>query len=154
MKFASDEETAAAMVVTARWLPELVRRMETGVLAIGVSIEKKAICRHADGTVDPVLLLRGRRGWQLELHLRNALEDFLTLDRDESPVRVDLRLFDREFAEKRLGEVVGARLAMVRTINESRRAGDVAKKIKRDGWKHGQVRVVEYEGGIGGRERC
>ena len=147
MKFASDEETTAAMLVTARWLPKLVRRMEAGVLDIGISIEKKAICRHADGTVDPVLFLRGRRGWQLELHLRNALEDFLLLDRDEKPVRLDPRLFDKEFAEKKLGEVVEGRLAMVRAVNESRRVGDVAKKIKRDGWKHGQVRIVEYEGG-------
>jgi hypothetical protein len=49
--------------------------------------------------------------------------------------------------------VVEARVAMVRTVNESRRAGDVAKKIKRDGWKHGQVRIVEYEGGADERER-
>jgi hypothetical protein len=127
--------------------------MEAGVLAIGVSIEKKTIGRHADGTVDPVLLLRGRRGWRLELHLRNALEDFLLQDRDENPVRLDPRLFDNEFAEKKLGDVVEARVAMVRTVNESRRAGDVAKKIKRDGWKHGQVRIVEYEGGADERER-
>ena len=96
MKFASDEETTAAMLITARWLPVLVRRMEAGVLAIGIRIEKKAICRHADGTVDPVLLLRGRRGWRLELHLRNALEDFLLLDRDENPVRLDPRGDDGE----------------------------------------------------------
>ena len=63
------------------------------------------------------------------------------------------RLFDKEFANKKLGEVVEGRLAMVRAVNESRRVGDVAKKIKRDGWKHGQVRIVEYEGGTDGRER-
>ena len=149
MKFSSDAETLAAMVVTTRWLPELVRRIEKGVKALGAKIEKKAVLKFEDGTVCPVLFLRGKRGWHLELRLRNALEDFLVLDRDEKPVRLDPRLLDKEFAEKKMGEVVDSRLAMVRALNETRKVGEVAGKIQKLGGKYGTYRIREFEGGAG-----
>ena len=160
MKFASGEETFMAMVVVTRWLPELLGRIESGVTAMGIVIEKKATVNYPDGEVDPVLILRGRRGWHLELHLRNAMEDFLTLDRDGTPVRLDPRLSDKEFAEKKLGEVVQDRLTMVRAINESSKVGDVARKIEKSKGMHGTCRIWEYnvcdlagEDGAGGKER-
>ncbi len=154
MKFASNEETFAAMVVTTRWLPELVRRVEAGVKALGAKIKKKAMLKFEDGTVCPALFLRGKRGWELELRLRNAMEDFLLLDRDEKPVRLDQRLFDEEFAEKKLSEVVESRLAMVRALNETRKVGEVAGKIQKLGGKYGTYRIWEYEDDSSGRRRC
>jgi hypothetical protein len=150
MRFSSDAETLAAMVVTTRWLPVLIRQVEAGVKALGVKIKKRAMLKLDDGTVCPILFLRGKRGWQLELRLRNAMEDFLLLDRDEKPVRLDPRLLDEAFAEKKLGEVVASRLAMVRALNESRKVGEVAGKIQKLGGKHGTYRIWEFEGG--GRE--
>jgi hypothetical protein len=138
------------MVVTTRWLPALVGRVEAGVKALGAKIKKKVMLALEDGTVCPILFLRGKRGWQLELRLRNAMEDFLLLDRDEKPVRLDPRLFDEEFAEKKLGEVVEGRLAMVRALNESRKVGEVAGRIQKLGGKHGAFRIWEFEDG--GRE--
>jgi hypothetical protein len=149
VKFSSDAETLAAMVVTTRWLPELVRRVEKGVKSLGAKIEKKAMLRFDDGTVCPALFLRGKRGWRLELRLRNAMEDFLTLDRDEKPVRLDPRLLDPEFAEKKMGDVVESRLAMVRALNETRKVGEVAGKIQKLGGKYGTYRIWEFEGGAG-----
>jgi len=151
VNFASDAETLAAMVVTTRWLPVLVRRVEKGVKALGTRIEKKAMLRFDDGTVCPVLFLSGKRGWQLELRLRNAMEDFLLLDRDKKPLRLDPRLFDEEFAEKKLGEVVEGRLAMVRALNESRKVGEVAGKIQKLGGEHGTFRIWEFGDGGGGK---
>jgi hypothetical protein len=152
VEFSSKAEMLAAMVITARWLPELVGRVERGVKALGAEIEKKAMLNYPDGKTDPVLLLRGRRGWHLELHLRNAMEDFLLLDRDEKPIRLDPRLFDSEFAEKKLTEVVEGRLDMVRAFNRSRRAGDVADHIQKLGAKHGRYRIWEFEGEAGGEQ--
>ena len=151
MKFASDAEMLAAMAVTTRWLPVLVRRLEKGVKALGARIKKKAILRFEDGAVCPVLFLCGKRGWRLELRLRNAMEDFLLLDRDEKPVRLDPRLFDEAFAEKKLGEVVESRLAMVRALNETRKVGEIADKIQKLGGKHGTFRIWEFEDGVGGK---
>ena len=73
------------------------------------------------------------------------MEDFLLLDRDEKPARLDPRLFDGEFADKKLCEVVESRLAMVRALNESRKAGEVAGIIQKLGGKHGTYRIWEYE---------
>ena len=149
MKFSSGPETLAAMLVTTRWLPELVRRVEKGVKALGVKIEKRAMLKFEDGSVCPALFLRGKRGWHLELHLRNAMEDFLLLDRDEKPVRLDPRLLDPDFAEKKMRDIVEGRLAMVRAFNRSRRAGDVANEIQKLGVKNSRFRVWEFEGGAG-----
>ncbi len=151
MNFASDAETLAAMVVTTRWLPELVRRVEKGVKALGAKIKKKAMLRFEDGTVCPVLFLRGKRNWHLELRLRNAMEDFLLLDRDEKPTRLDPRLFDEAFAEEKLEKVVESRLAMVRALNETRKAGEVAEKLQKLDGKHGTYRIWEFENGTGGK---
>ena len=145
MKFSSDAETLAAMVVTVRWLPELVRRVEKGVKALGAKVKKKAMVNYPDGKTDPVLFVRGRRGWRIELHLRNAMEDFLLLDRDEKPIRLDPRLLDPKFAEKKLGEVVESRLAMIRALNETSKVGEVAGKIQKLGGKYGTYRIWEYE---------
>lgn len=149
MEFSSKAETLAAMVVTIRWLPELVGRVEEGVKALGAKIEKRTMVNYPDGKTDPVLFVRGRRGWHLELHLRNAMEDFLLLDRDEKPVRLDPRLLEPEFAEKKLGEVVEGRLAMVRALNETRKVGEVAGKIQKLGGKYGTYRIWEFEAGAG-----
>jgi hypothetical protein len=145
VKFSSDAETLAAMVVTVRWLPELVRRVEKGVKALGAKVKKKAMVNYSDGKAGPVLFVRGRHGWRLELHLRNAMEDFLLLDRDEKPIRLDPRLLDPKFAEKKLGEVLESRLAMVRALNGTRKVGEVAGKIQKLGGKYGTYRIWEYE---------
>ena len=149
MEFSSKTETLVAMAVTTRWLPQLILRVEKGVKALGAKVRKKAMVNYPDGKVDPVLFVRGRRGWSLELHLRNTMEDFLLVDRDEKPIRLDPRLLDPEFAEKKLREVVEGRLDMVRAFNRSRRAGDVAKHIQKLGAKHGRYRIWEFEDGAG-----
>jgi hypothetical protein len=122
------------------------------VKALGAKIMKKAMLRFEDGTVCPVLFLRGKRNWHLELRLRNAMDDFLLLDRDEKPTRLDPRLFDEAFAEEKLGKVVESRLAMVRALNEARKVGEVAGELQKLGGKYGTYRIWEYEGDENERE--
>jgi hypothetical protein len=145
MKFTSDDETLAAMLVTAKWLPELVRRTEAGVEAMGLTIEKRLSARYEDGTVDPVLVLKGRRAWKLELHLRNAFEDFLLAEREVEPPRLDTRLLDDSFAETKLADVVAGRLAIVKTIAESRTARDARRNIEKTARHFEWLRIWEHE---------
>ena len=145
MQFTSPEETLAAMLVTARWLPELVRRTEVGVKAMGLTIEKRLSAQHEDGTVEPILVLKGRHGWELELHLRNAFEDFLLQDREARPRRLDPRLFDEAYAEEKLTDVVAGRLAIVKTIAGSRTARDVRRKIEKTAGHFEWLRIWEHE---------
>ena len=145
MEFSSPEETLAAMLVTAKWLPEIVRRTEAGVKAMGLTIEKRLSARYEDGTVEPVLVLKGPHGWELELHLRNALNDFLLVDREAKPPRLDPRLLDERYAEEKLADVVAGRLAIVRTIAGSRTARDVRRKIEKTARHFQWLRVWEHE---------
>lgn len=80
MEFASREETALAVVVTARWLPVLVRSFEEGVQDLGLTVTERSHFIDEDGKACPTLVVRGER-LTFRLGLRNAMEDFLTVDR-------------------------------------------------------------------------
>ncbi len=139
-----------AGVIVVRWLPELLLRAEAGVKKLGLKIVRKVMENYPDGTVEPVLVLRpGRkRGpWSFELRLRNALEEFLTVDRDEDPVRVDPRLLDESFAEEKLASIIEGRLAMVRALSESRDPAEFKRKMEQLASRFEHVRLWEYEGG-------
>jgi hypothetical protein len=140
MKFSSKGEMTAAVVVTARWLPQLLRRVEAGVKALGVEITKKVMLKAPGETICPTLRLK-HGNWEIELRLKNALEDFLLVDREEEPVRLDPRVLDVKFAEKKLGEVVEGRLAMVRAFKESRGASEVAEKLRKHASKQDRIRI-------------
>ncbi len=150
MRFRSNADELFAAAAAVRWLPELLTRVEAGVRKLGLVIAKKSINNYPDGAVEPVLLLRPRckRGpWTFELRLRNALEEFLTVDRDEEPVRVDPRLLDETFAEKKLASIIGGRLAMVRALSESRDPAEFKRKMEELAPRFEHVRLWEYEGG-------
>ena len=144
MKFSSRGEMLAAVAVTARWLPQLVRRVEAGVKDMGVEITKRFALKSPDETICPTLRLK-HGNWEIELRLGNALEDFLLVDREEKPVRLDPRLLDEKFAAKKLGDVVEGRLAMVRAFKESRGAREVAKHIEKHARKGDRYRIWTEE---------
>ncbi len=148
MNFRSKEDMLFAGAVVLRWLPELLIRAETGVKGLGLRIVKKVIENYPDGTVEPVLVLKpGRKKgpWSFELRLRNALEEFLTVDRDEDPVRVDPRLLDESFAEEKLASIIEGRLAMVRALSESRDPAEFKRKMEQLASRFEHVRLWEYE---------
>jgi imidazolonepropionase-like amidohydrolase len=80
IEFASKEETALAMVATARWLPVLVRSFEKGVRGLGLTITVRSHFIDQDGKACPTLVVRSER-LTFRLGVRNAREDFLTVDR-------------------------------------------------------------------------
>ena len=102
---------------------------------------------YPDSTVDPVLHLRSRGEWTLQLRLGNSLEEFLTIDRDEKPVRLDVRLFDDAHAERKLASIVEGRLALVRALVESRSPAEFKRKMEElaPGFEH--VRLWTYDDG-------
>ena len=112
MEFASQEETALAMVATARWLPVLVRSFEKGVSNLGLTITERSHFIDQDGKACPTLGVQGER-LTFRLGLRNAMEDFLTVDREARPVRVDPRLADEDYARAKIADVVAGRLEIL-----------------------------------------
>lgn len=148
--FAEGPETAAAMILVAKWLPRLVRRFESGVRAMGLEITERVMEHHTDGSVVPVLRLRSARdGWTLALKLRNALDEFLSVDRDEKPMRLDARLFEKNFAERKLAEVVDGRLAIARAIVEARTPEAFRAKVRELAKRFDLFRMWEFDNGAG-----
>lgn len=129
MEFASPEETALAMVVTARWLPSLVRSFEKGVQDLGLTITERSHFVDQDGKACPTLSVRGQR-LTFRLGLRNALEDFLTVDREAHPVRVDPRLVEERYAKAKVADVVAGRLKILEVLDESRDVAGAQELIK------------------------
>jgi len=120
MEFASQRETALAMVVTARWLPVLIRSFEKGVRDLGLRVTERSHFVDQDGKACPTLGVRGRR-LTFRLGLRNAMEDFLTVGREARPVRVDPRLVDEAYAKAKVADVVAGRLEILKVLEGSRR---------------------------------
>ena len=157
LHFETQAETAAAMVVIAKWLKELVTRIEKGIKDMGLVIERKEMRRNADGEVEPAYKVRSRRpGWTIELRLGNTIAEFITLDRDAKPARFDPRLLDDEFAEKKLDELVKCRLELVRVLATSKSVKDARPKIEALGKEFERLRMwepLEEKGGSPKRRR-
>ena len=72
-----------------------------------------------------------RNDWTIQLGLRNALEEFLAVDREENPPRFDMRLLDEKRAEAKLAEIVDGRLAIVRAMPTSRTPKEFRRKVEK-----------------------
>ncbi|TET39248.1 MAG: hypothetical protein E3J72_00975 [Planctomycetota bacterium] len=146
LKFGNSEETTGAMLILTCWLPELAKRFEAGVQAMGFEVVEKTVERYEDGIVNPVLTLRRADGnWTIKLGLRNALEEFLFLDRDEEPKRFDTRLLDDVYAEKKLTNIVEGRLALAQTFTECRSAGEVQKRMETLAPRFEHMRIWKFD---------
>ena len=144
MEFASQEETALAMVVTARWLPVLVRSFENGVQDLGLAVTERSHFIDQDGKACPTLGVRGRR-LTFRLGLRNAMEDFLTVDREARPVRVDPRLVDETYAKARVADVVAGRLEILKVLEGSRDLAEAQARINELAGRFEWLRAVFVE---------
>ena len=144
--FAPGTETAVAMILLARWLPQLVRRFEAEVKAMGLEITRREMEVHEDGTVVPVIHLRckGDNG-TVVLKLRNALDDFLCIDRDAKPAKLDGRLADEGYAERKLAAVIEARLGIVRAIAEARTPEEFHAKVEALAKNFDTFRLVRFD---------
>ncbi|HOW73296.1 MAG TPA: hypothetical protein PKY77_22075 [Phycisphaerae bacterium] len=129
--FAPGKETTVAMVLLARWFPPLITRFEAGVREMGLEITRRVMERCTDGTVVPVIHVRKKDSDdRLVLKLRNALDEFLCVDRTAKPVQVDARLTDEVYAEQKLAAVLNVRLGIVRAIVESRTPEELQGRVE------------------------
>ncbi|HHN46941.1 MAG TPA: hypothetical protein ENN09_05815 [Planctomycetes bacterium] len=142
--FPTQGEMLAAMAITAKWLPELVIRFEKGIADLGLEIESKQIRRYDGNEVGPVCTIKSKHpGWTLELRLGNTLAEFLTIDRDARPVRLDPRLLDDGFASKKLDDLVNGRLDIARVLATSRSPKEIRRKMVKIGKNMARLRIWE-----------
>jgi len=112
MDFASQDDTLRATLHTLRYLPPLMEAFETEAKRRGFEIVKRGQYQSGGGVAVPVLVLE-RGDQSAELHMRNAFEDFLLVDREQSPVVVDPRLDDSGYAKTKLADVVESRIELL-----------------------------------------
>jgi len=111
MNFATQDDGVRAIIATLKYLQPLVATFEGALDNAGFEILSR---RHHDGERIPTPVLELHRGGvTLEMHLGNAIEDFLLVDRDEDPVRTDPRLRDDEYARGKLADIVEARVELL-----------------------------------------
>ena len=145
LNFASQEETARAMVAMVRYLPALVRAFESGVEGLGFTVTERRVTRDADGTALPTLVVKGRT-LTYHLGLRNAIEDFLAVDRDARPVHVDPRLDDDTYARTKITDIVSGRLEVLKRVEESRDLREAQERLKELGDRFASLRSVVLDG--------
>lgn len=81
-----------------------------------------------DGKACPTLVVQSGR-LTFRLGLRNAMEDFLTVDREARPVRVDPRLADDGYARAKIADVLAGRLEVLKLLDESRNVAEAQARI-------------------------
>jgi hypothetical protein len=79
------------------------------------------------------------------LGLRNAIEDFLTVDRETRPVRVDPRLADDAYARAKVAEVVAGRLEILKALEGSRDLAEARARIDELAGRFEWLRAVFVE---------
>ena len=95
---------------------------------MGLTVTERSHFIDADGKACPVLGVQGRR-LRFWLGLRDAMEDFLTVDRQARPVRVDPRLVDEGYGESKLADAVPGRLGILKALEESRDVAEAQARI-------------------------
>ncbi|HEX5132089.1 MAG TPA: hypothetical protein VFX92_06345 [Candidatus Krumholzibacteria bacterium] len=145
LDFASQEEIARAMLAMVRYLPALVRAFEAGVIDLGLTITERALSRDAEGTVLPTLVVKGGH-LTYHLGLRNAIEDFLAVDREARPVHVDPGLDDDTYAQAKIADIISGRLALVKLVEESSDLAEAQQRMKDLGKGFAWLRSVVVDG--------
>ncbi len=126
--FASKEDEHLSLAMLGRWLGPFLSLFEKGVQKLGFVIVKKFSYIDDDGRVDTGLVLQ-KNHRKTRLWLRNALDDFIYVDREENPVRIDPALFDKKSGNQKLRELIKDRLELLRIVSECRSINEVRKRV-------------------------
>ena len=136
MDFASPEDSLRATLAVVRYLHALMQAFEKGAEDLGLRIVERRLLATEDETAAPELVVQGAR-LLFRLGLRNAMEDFLAVDREAKPVRVDPLLDDPTHAKAKIADIVSGRLEILAVLEQSRdvqeaqaRAGELAGRFE------------------------
>ena len=117
------------MLAVLLHLPEFVRRFESGIRALGANITRKKTIQYAGGGIDPTCLVSAGDA-RFEFRLGNALKEFLSVDREETPLRFDYGLQDPVYAEEKLACIVTGRLELARVMIESKTPEELKQRLE------------------------
>ena len=147
MRLESLKEQVGAQRLAARWLPELLSKVEAGLRDMGAAPRGNFLGSEPGEVTDPAIALcivRGRR--LMELRFEKAFEVFLAVDREAQPPRLDGRLFYEPYAQKKLDKIVKGRLAIARAFTRSRSHKGFMRLAKGVISTFGHIRVWGFKG--------
>jgi len=144
MKFRSKDEWKEAMIYTAVYLPEMIRLYEDGLRLLGARVIRKYIYKSRDGEVDPAYLITGAAK-QFEFRLGNAMKEFVSVDREEKPMRFDYKINDPEQAKAKLARIIGGRIEIARAMIEAKNPEELKQRLQGLSHRFERIRVWSYD---------
>jgi hypothetical protein len=139
VKFRNQEEIGEARVATLLYLPQMLSLYEEALKELGVRIVEKFHYKTEDGFIDPGFLIESD-GRRFELQLGNAFKEFLSIDREESPMRFDWRINDPDQAADKLAGILAGRVELARAFIECETPEEIKKRVEALGKQFQKVR--------------
>jgi hypothetical protein len=139
MNFGNQEEIGEARVATLLYLPQMVKLYEGALIELGVAIVEKFYNKTDDGFFDPGLVVESG-GRRFELQLGNAFKEFLTIDREEDPLRFDWKITDPDQAADKLAGILAGRVELARAFIESETPAELKKRVEKLGNQFQKIR--------------
>ena len=139
MNFRNQEEIGEARVATLLYLPQMVKLYEGALIELGVAIVEKFYNKTDDGFFDPGYVVESG-GRRFELQLGNAFKEFLTIDREEDPLRFDWKITDPDQAVDKLAGILAGRVELARAFIESETPEELKKRVEELGNQFQKVR--------------
>lgn len=146
MKFRSKEEFKEAMIALVLYLPDMIRLYEDGLRLLGARVLRKYIYRSRDGDAEPALLVQGAgMGEKFEFRLGLAIEEFLSVDRDEKPLRFDENINNPQRARAKLTRIMVGRLALARAAMEAKTPEELKQRLQGLSHRFERIRLWRYD---------
>ena len=139
MNFRNQEEIGEARVATLLYLPQMLKLYEQALKELGLTILEKFHYKTADGFFDPGYVVESG-GRKFELHLGNAFKEFLSVDREENPLRFDWDIKDPDRADDKLAGILAGRVEVVRAFIECKTLEEWQKRLDKLGKQFQKIR--------------
>jgi hypothetical protein len=139
VNFRTQEEIGEARVATLLYLPQMLNLYEQALMELGVTIVEKFHYKTDDGFFDPGYVVESG-GRRFELQLGNAFKEFLSIDREEDPLRFDWKITDPEQAADKLAGILAGRVELARAFIESETPEELKKRVEELGNQFQKIR--------------
>lgn len=139
MNFRTQEEIGEARVATILYLPQMLKLYEEALRKLSVKIIEKFHYKTDDGFFDPGFVVESG-GRKFELRLGNAFKEFLSIDREEKPLRFDWKINDPDHAADKLAGILAGRVELAKAFIECKTPEELKKRVEELGKQFQKVR--------------
>jgi len=139
VNFRNQEEIGEARVATLLYLPQMLKLYEETLEKLGVRIIDKFHYKTDDGFFDPGYVVESD-GRRFELRLGNAFKEFLSIDREEDPLRFDWKTNDPDHAAEKMAGILAGRVELAKAFIECKTPEEWEKRVEELGKQFQKIR--------------